>query len=75
MSILIKDTTREERIEIVKRSLEFCDECDALDAADIYDDYIEGRKELREINEAQCTGRYVVAPRDNARIGCGFGGR
>lgn len=42
-SILIKDTTPMERIQIVK---------DALDGEydDFYDDYVDGKKELSEIN-------------------------
>lgn len=42
-SILIKDTTPMERIQIVK---------DALDGEydDFYDDYVDGKKELAEIN-------------------------
>ena len=44
-SILIKDTTSMERIQIVK---------DALDGEydDFYDDYVDGKKELSEINSA-----------------------
>lgn len=59
-SILIKDTTREERIEIVNRSLnvcgqvcEFCNGCDNLGGGrteSIYQPYIDGKKELAEIN-------------------------
>ena len=60
-SILIKDTTREERIQIVNRSLwgncgaecEFCSGCDNLGGGrtdDFYQPYIDGEKELREIN-------------------------
>ena len=43
MSILIKDTTAMERIQIVK---------DALDGEydEFYDDYVSGKKELSEIN-------------------------
>lgn len=63
MSILVKDTTREEREEIVRRSLEeFSEECDSAmeDADQMYSDYIEGRKELSEINaEYRCS--YVQA--------------
>lgn len=42
-SILIKDTTPMERIQIVK---------DALDGEydEFYDDYVDGKKELAEIN-------------------------
>lgn len=81
MSILIKDTTREERIEIVRRSLEDCDEgCENFysnDVEDMYKDYIEGRKELREINAEQ-SGSFVVSEREMSRPmggGCGMGGR
>ena len=50
-SILIKDTTTAERIDIVKDSLNFGDgECEGIDMEDLYDDYIYGRKELAEIN-------------------------
>ena len=78
MSILIKDTTREERLDIVRRSLEDCDEgCENFysnDIEDMYIDYIEGRKELREINAEQ-SGRFVVSEREMARSGCGMGSR
>lgn len=60
-SILIKDTTREERIQIVQQSLwgscgidcEFCSGCDNRGGGrteSIYQPYIDGLKELREIN-------------------------
>lgn len=50
-SILIKDTTISERIDIVRQSLDFGDgECEGVDMEDMYDDYIYGRKELQEIN-------------------------
>ena len=40
-----------ERIEIVKKGLDFGDgECEGIDMDDMYDDYIFGRKELAEIN-------------------------
>ena len=61
-SILIKDTTREERIRIVHQSLwgacgidcEFCSGCDNRGGGrteSIYQAYIDGIKEIREINE------------------------
>lgn len=79
MSILIKDTTREERIEIVRRSLEDCEEgCDNNAGDDVdkmYEDYIEGRRELREINAEQ-SGHFLVSEREMARPGgCGLGYR
>ena len=52
-SILIKDTTREEREQIVAESIGningLCDGCSA-GLADMYQDYIDGKKEIREIN-------------------------
>lgn len=76
-SILIKDTTREERLDIVRRSLEDCDEgCENFysnDIEEMYADYIEGRKELREINAEQ-SQTYVLAEREMyQRMGCGMG--
>lgn len=60
-SILIKDTTRQERITIIKRSLNVCGDtcegctlCDGLtglgDPWEMYNPYIEGKKEISEIN-------------------------
>lgn len=59
-SILIKDTTREERIQIIQQSLsvcgttcEFCNGCDNMGggrAETIYQPYIDGEKEISEIN-------------------------
>ena len=59
-SILIKDTTREERIRIVRRSLavcgqecEFCNGCDNIGGGRVetfYQPYIDGEKELWQIN-------------------------
>lgn len=58
-SLLIRDTTREEREEIVRRSLDCggggCENCSSChlgggDPEDIYRPYIDGEKELSEIN-------------------------
>ena len=52
-SILIADTTREERERIVAESIGNIDgACDGCSPGmiEMYKDYIEGRKELREIN-------------------------
>lgn len=67
-SILIKDTTKEERIRIVQQSLnacgsesEFCSSCDDLGSGsvdDIYQPYIDGEKEISEIN-AEYSRKYV----------------
>ena len=66
-SILIKDTTREERIRIVNKSLEvcgqecqFCNGCDNIGGGRTetsYQPYIDGEKELREINAEYIAGR------------------
>lgn len=65
-SILIKDTTREERIEIVQKSLygcgcecEFCSSCDSMGGGridTIYQPYIDGIKEIAEINAEYNSG-------------------
>ena len=52
-SILIKDTTREERKQIVEESFgnisASCDGCMA-GLAEMYQEYIDGMKEIRDIN-------------------------
>lgn len=66
-SYLIKDTTREERAQIIERSLntcatpcEGCTLCDGLtglgSARKTYQPYIDGEKEISEINEEIRTG-------------------
>ena len=60
-SILIKDTTKEERIRIVQEGLsqcggacDFCNGCDNLGGGIVdsfYEPYINGEKELRELND------------------------
>ena len=60
-SILIKDTTKEERIRIVQEGLsqcggacDFCNGCDNLGGGLVdafYEPYINGEKELRQLNE------------------------
>lgn len=71
-SLLIKDTTVDERMQIVKESLNFGDgECEGIDMDDMYDDYIFGRKELVEIH-AEFSSRNAGAVRaDNDRGGIG----
>ena len=50
-SLLIKDTTLEERRDIVREALACgSGDCDGGDLADIYDDYILGLRELADIN-------------------------
>ena len=69
-SILVKDTTREERIEIVRRGLDWCgdgscEQCSgcsmgvgSIDA--MYLPYIEGELELAEVNMRHEIGRAHV---------------
>ena len=74
-SYLIKDTTREEREQIVADSIgnisAYCDGCSA-GLAEMYQDYIDGKKELREIN-MEFNARYVRADLRPPRSGCGMG--
>ena len=55
-SIKIKDTTREERIQIIRESFgdEYygggCDNCGIGDAEEMYQAYIDGEKEIAQIN-------------------------
>ena len=72
MSILIKDTTREEREKIVAESIGniygSCDGCMA-GLAEMYQDYIDGKKELREIN-MEFRARYVSGGEGPSREDC-----
>ena len=71
-SILIADTTREEREQIVAESIGnisgLCDGC-SPGITEMYQDYIDGRKELREIN-AEFRSGYVSGAQGPKRIGC-----
>ena len=74
-SILIKDTTREEREQIVNESIGnvsgSCDGC-AVGILDMYDDYIEGRRELRDINASFRANYQSGYGEDESRSSCGF---
>ena len=60
-SILIKDTTKQERIELIREwipvddGLENCE----IDLWKMYRDYIDGKKEVAEINAEFRTSYYV----------------
>lgn len=64
-SILIKDTTKEEREQIIRASLDCgggCENCSSCwlgggSPREIYQDYIDGKKEIAEIN-AEYMDRY-----------------
>lgn len=52
-SIKIADTTKSERIEIIKNSLGYEDSCEGsigFDVMAMYKPYIDGEKEIAEIN-------------------------
>ena len=74
-SLLIADTTRQERERIVAESIGniegACDGC-RPGVIEMYQDYIDGRKELRQIN-MEFNARYTSAiggPPDRGE--CGF---
>ena len=80
-SILIRDTTREQREQIVRQGLaacgsscEGCNGCDNLGGGrveTIYQPYIDGEKELREINR-EYVARYVSGREGPTRSECGM---
>ena len=69
-SLLIKDTTRAQREEIVRRALSVCcSPCDGCSGCgnlgggrvdEIYRPYIDGEKELAEINAEYAASRRLV---------------
>jgi hypothetical protein len=74
-SLLIKDTTKEEREQIVAESIGningACDVC-AAGLADMYQDYIDGKCELKEINMSFRSG-YVSGYEGPHKENCEFG--
>lgn len=74
MSILIKDTTKEEREAIVAESLGNmnggCDGC-ASGLTEMYQDYIDGKKELRDINMEFRRG-FVSGEEAPTKSNCGY---
>lgn len=74
MSILIKDTTKEERERIVAESLGningSCDGCMA-GLAEMYQDYIDGKREISDINMA-FRAHYESGEDGPTRSSCGY---
>ena len=74
MSILIKDTTREERERIVAESIGnvngSCDGC-AAGLAEMYQDYIDGKREIKDINMS-FKAQYESGDDGPTKSGCGF---
>lgn len=83
-SIKIKDTTREQRIQIIRESFgdEYwgggCDNFGMGDAEEMYQAYIDGEKEIAQIN-AEYRARYVkgdmMDEAESRTPGCGMGGQ
>ena len=73
-SILIKDTTKEEREKIVAQSIgnisATCDGC-SPGIIEMYQAYIDGKKELREVN-MEFNARYISGKEAPDRGNCGY---
>ena len=71
-SILIKDTTREEREQIVLEALgdEYSTGCGFEGTGIDYQLYIDGKKELRELNMETDCGFEVAHPEENKNSSC-----
>ena len=71
-SILIAETTREERERIVAESIGnidgLCDGC-SPGLIRMYQDYIEGRRELKEIN-MEFNARYITGGTEPEKNSC-----
>ena len=76
-SLLIADTTREERERIVSESIGnidgACDGC-SPGTIEMYQDYIDGRRELKDIN-MEFNARYVSGRMGPERGGCDYATR
>lgn len=76
-SLLIKDTTTEERRDIVRNALDFGGaDCEGIDMDDLYDDYILGLKELADINREfseKHAGCVKAGNMERPAPGCGMG--
>ena len=75
-STLIKDTTKSERIQLVKQweEDEGCDNC-GMDFLTYFKDYIDGIKEISEVN-AEFNARYISEiPDEDSGMSCGMGMR
>lgn len=72
--VLIKDTTREERIRIVQNALAWGDDCDSVSGLSngvdaMYQPYIDGEMELAECNMRGASTTYVKSDRDRPSTG------
>ena len=73
-SLLIKDTTKEEREKIVAESIGYiegsCDGCMA-GLAEMYQDYIDGKREIKDINMS-FKANYESGNDGPEKSGCGY---
>lgn len=72
-SLLIKDTTKEERMAIIEESVGDAGGCDGCSAGiqKMYEPYIEGEMELRECNMA-FRAHYISGKEHPTKNGCGY---
>ena len=75
-STLIKDTTKSERIQLIKEweESEGC-ETSGMDLMTYFRDYIDGIKEIPEVNAAFNASYISEIPDDDSGISCGMGMR
>ena len=78
--VLIKDTTREERMKIVQDALAWGDDCDGVSGLtsgvdEMYQPYIDGVLELAECNMRGASTKYVKSDRDRPSTGSCIKGR
>ncbi len=74
-STLIKDTTKEQRIALIRSWVpedEVGDDC-GIDLWDMYADYINGKREIAEINASFHAGFYEESDFKEQTIACGEG--
>ena len=69
-SFLIKDTTKEERIALIK---EWIPDDDGISLWDMYDAYIKGEKEISQINMEFRASYYTEGELEEKAPGCGQG--
>ena len=71
----IKNTTKEQREQIVKEALGYselgCDDAGGRYGYELYEPYINGEKEIAEITQSFRTS-YVSESRDRQDTGCGY---
>ena len=75
-SFLIKDTTKEERIALIKEWIPDDDGCSdncGISLWDMYDAYINGEKEISQINMEFRASYYTEGELEEKTSGCGQG--